>query len=283
MRRTVSACALLALTVASVPARGMPSAAMTPPHGGGVGLVPHSIKYDLSLSRSTGGDTIDAAGDMRYRVIDMCDSWSSEQRLHLRTMSRDGGYTDTVSDYTTLESKDGSRFTFRSEQGGEGQTPSRIEGEAHRLPDGRVDVVFTRPAAKTITLPKGTMFPLAHTAAIIRAGQKHTTTINPLLFDGTSVDGAFYTFVTMGQWERHPAALPIKTLRSEGAVRATVAFFSNAPGTMVPDFALGARYFSNGVADHISMDFGDFVLQGHATNIKFPEPRRCGAHWRTSH
>ena len=35
------------------------------------------------------------------------------------------------------------------------------------------------------------------------------------------------------------------------------------------------RYWENGVADDLRMDFGDFVMDGKLTQLKLPPPRRC--------
>jgi hypothetical protein len=44
-----------------------------------------------------------------------------------------------------------------------------------------------------------------------------------------------------------------------------IAFFnrgSAAAGAGTPEYEVGLRYYANGVADEMKMDFGDFVLDG---------------------
>ncbi|MCQ9155030.1 EipB family protein [Acidomonas methanolica] len=238
----------------------------------GVVLAPHVIRYELSLSRASDGDTVDGSGTMTYHVADECESWSAGQHLRLHTVTRDGGATDSVSDYATLESKDGAHFVFHTEEADDGRVRSKVEGEADRLPDGRVLVHFRQPAVKTVELPRGTLFPLAHTEAIIEAAREGRTSLAPLLFDGTTTDGAFYTYVTLGHWQPLPAD-PV--VPHQGAVNAHVAFYSMAPGTVTPDFELGSRYFQDGVADRLMMDFGSFQLGGKVVSFRLGAPARC--------
>ena len=53
-----------------------------------------------------------------------------------------------------------------------------------------------------------------------------------------------------------------------------LAFFDRAPGTTTPTYQVGLRYWANGVADDMQMDFGDFVM-----NAKMSEfnalPKHC--------
>ncbi|MBN8909632.1 MAG: DUF1849 family protein, partial [Rhodospirillales bacterium] len=41
-----------------------------------------------------------------------------------------------------------------------------------------------------------------------------------------------------------------------------------------PTYEVGMRYWENGVADNLQMDFGDFVMDGKMSELK-PLPKRC--------
>ena len=81
------------------------------------------------------------------------------------------------------------------------------------------------------------------------------------LFDGTSDKGAQDSSVAItsaskpepGKWPAL-AALP--------SWRVHVAFFDRDAASQEPDYEVGMRYWENGVADDLSMDFGDFVVKG---------------------
>ena len=44
--------------------------------------------------------------------------------------------------------------------------------------------------------------------------------------------------------------------------RVHVAFFDRDQKTEMPDYEIGMRYFDNGVAVDLAMNFGDFVMDG---------------------
>jgi hypothetical protein len=43
---------------------------------------------------------------------------------------------------------------------------------------------------------------------------------------------------------------------------------------MMPTYEVGMRYWENGVADDMQMDFGDFVMNAKMDEFK-PQPKHC--------
>ena len=81
-----------------------------------VPMAAHRAAYDLTLDTVQGGQTVAASGNMTYQVSDACTSWATTQKLDLRTVTRDGGAVELVSDYATLEAKDGRHLAFDMKQ-----------------------------------------------------------------------------------------------------------------------------------------------------------------------
>jgi hypothetical protein len=54
--------------------------------------------------------------------------------------------------------------------------------------------------------------------------------------------------------------------------RVRIAFFDKEQGKQQPDYEVSMRYFANGVADGLSMDFGDFVMSGKLDTLKIAKP-----------
>ncbi|AOX17301.1 hypothetical protein AA0488_1864 [Kozakia baliensis NRIC 0488] len=238
-------------------------------------LIPHVAHYDLSLVQIRSGNAVGASGDVSYHVEDMCDAWSMQQHLALHVTDREGEDSDTVSDYATLESKDGQRLIFTTTQNVDGTMQSHVEGQADRLRDGRILVHFRAPEDKSLTLPRGTLFPLEHTQAILSAARQGKRQVAPLLFDGTSDDGAFYTFVTIRNWAQYNEGAFRASLAHVPAAQVHVAFFSMKPDSITPDFELSARYFDNGLSDKLRMDFGDFVMDGAMRDLTLLPAAHC--------
>ena len=270
-RPALAALAILA-AASSVAAWGAPGRAASAPD---VPLAAHKAVYDLALERIEGGDTVAASGTMTYQVRDTCTSWATQQQLRLHTVTRDGGASDVLSDYATLEGKDGRHLVFDMKQYADGAVSQQVRGEASISPDGSGVIHYSEPSRTVVTLPAGTLFPMAHTAAIIRAAEAGRKSIAPLLFDGTGTDGAQYTYVTILGWHAAPSKSDKQALAALGSSRVHVAFFSQKPTAITPDYESAMRYFDNGVADHLVMDFGDFAMKGTMRSFSLARPAHC--------
>lgn len=227
--------------------------------------------YDLSLAES-GGNTLSATGSMTYVVRDTCSAWSTQQHLDIQSATRNGGAVTMVSDYSTLESKDGRHLIFRTVQKSNNTVLQTVSGEASVDAHGHGVVQYEKPIKKTLKLPPGTLFPMMHTAAILAAAQQGAPNIAPLLFDGTGADGAQETYITLLGWGPQKDPAPFPALASQPAGRVHVAFFSRTPDSILPDYEIGMRYFANGVSDKLDMDFGDFRMHGSLHNLALPPP-----------
>ena len=241
-----------------------------------VGLAAHRATYALSLSHVDGDDTVAASGLMVYQVSDACTSWATQQQLRLRTVGRDGTATDLVSDYATLENKNGRHLAFDMKQRANGVVTQQVRGDATVDASGAGRIHYTMPRRTTVALPPGTLFPMAHTAAIIRAARGGLRSVAPTLFDGTGPDGAQDTYVTILGWQPPPSRSDRPELAKLGSSRVHVGFFSRARGTITPDYESAMRYFDDGIADELTMNFGGFTMQGDLRTLTLPQhPARC--------
>lgn len=229
-------------------------------------MAAHRAAYNLTLDRvRDNSDIARARGIMVYEVIDACDGWATRQRFSLVLTDRDGQDIETGSDYSTFETKDGRRIRFSLTQTTQGAVSQRITGEADLTPEGGT-VRYTEPEAKEESLPPGTLLPMLHTIRALEAARKGQRLLVAPLLDGTSTDGAQDSTTVIAGWsgpqpnERFPALAPL------GSARMRVAFFdrndTSGGGASAPDYEVGLRYWENGVADELKMDFGDFVVDG---------------------
>ena len=260
---------LLGVALMLLPAPAASKAANVP-------LAAHRATYDLTLASVQGHDTVAAAGSMSYQVVDNCTSWATQQQLRLHTTTRDGNTTDLISDYATLEAKNGRRLSFDMKQQANGAVTQLLRGEATVDASGAGSIRYTLPHRAVVALPAGTLFPMAHTAAIIAAAEHGAKSIAPILFDGTGLDGAQDTYVTILGWHPAPSQSNQPSLAALGSGRVHVAFFSRKPSTITPDYESAMRYFENGVADRLMMDFGDFTMKGTMSSFVLPKhPAHC--------
>jgi hypothetical protein len=119
----------------------------------------------------------------------------------------------------------------------------------------------------------GTLFPMAHTRALIAAARDGKRFFTAPLFDGTVEGGAQDSSAAILDW-RKPHPTRYADLSALYSTRVRLAFFDRDPGTQTPDYQVGMRYWENGVADDMQMDFGDFSVDAKLTEYS-PQPHRC--------
>jgi hypothetical protein len=238
-----------------------------------VQLAAHKATYTLTLDSVRQGSSVTGVnGTMDYEVTDACDGWAVRQRLEMNLGNRDGQTVQMVSDYLTWESKDGSKLRFRMKQTTNGSVTEQVEGDASlTAPGGAGEIHYTQPEDKKMPLPQGTLFPMAHTAAIITAAEAGKKFMTLPLFDGTGEDGAQNTSIFISSWNG-PGPAPYPALAALPSGRVRVAFFPRTQQAQEPDYEVGMRYWSNGVADDLNMDFSDFTVNGKLASFTMPAP-----------
>lgn len=237
-------------------------------------LAAHRASYALTL-QSARGDVVAASGNMAYEVTDACDAWAVRQRLKMTLTNRDGQDIEMVSDYTTWESKDGLRMRFRLRQTTEDAVRSELSGKASLSHTGGPGVAsYDMPPDTSKDLPAGTVFPMAHTALLLEAARAGRKFIALPLFDGTSADGAQDSGVAIAGWDA-PAANKYPVLAGLPSTRVHIGFFDRGKHATLPDYEVGMRYWANGIADDLAMDFGSFVMHGALTSLVLPAKPSC--------
>ncbi len=252
-----------------VQAAGLPAPPQPP-----VPLAAHHALYTLTLDSGREGDIVAATGTMGYEVIDACDGWAVRQRLDMTVTNNDGQDIHMVSDYATWESKDGLKLRFHMKQTTDSAVTSQTDGDASlQRAGGPGEVHYTMPKDSTATLPAGTLFPMAHTEAIITAARGGKKFLALPLFDGTDENGAEDSSIAILDWKQ-PFATKWALLSDLPSTRVRLAFFDRKPDTVTPNYQVGMRYWENGVADDMQMDFGDFVMNAKMTEFA-PQPHKC--------
>ncbi len=235
-------------------------------------LAAHEAEYTLKLESSRGGEVISGGGRMHYEVTDACDGWATRQRLEMNLSNASGQDLTMLSDYTTYESKDGLKMRFRTRQTTEQAVTSEVAGEAVLERAGGPGVIrYTLPDVSEAALPAGTLFPTAHTNAIIEAAKEGKKFLALPLFDGTSTTGGQDSTVVINGWGQ-PAPTEWAPLSGLPSGRVRIAFFDRSQDSQQPDYEVGLRYYANGIADGLQMDFGAFVMAGKLAKLSVPKP-----------
>jgi hypothetical protein len=240
-------------------------------------MAPHRAAYRLDLGEARGSGITAVRGAMVFDVADACEGWATRQRMTMTVVDREGQEIETVSDYATYEAKDNSRLRFSLTQSTQGAVSQRVSGEAELRPDGAGTVRFNDPAGQEETLPAGTLLPMRHTVLAVEAARAGRRILSAPLFDGTTSEGAQDTTTVVTSWAA-TAGTPRFPLASGASGQMRIAFFERGAtgggGASQPEYEVGLRYFENGVADEITMDFGEFSVTGRALELS-PLPGGC--------
>jgi len=274
----VALCLLLAGPAAAQPVAG-------PAHGvnpqaltaGVARMAAHRAAYRLDLGEARNSGISAVRGAMVFDVVDACEGWATRQRMTMTVTDRDGQEVETVSDYATYEAKDNSRLRFSLTQSTGGAVSNRVAGEAELGADGAGRVRFSEPAGQEEELPAGTILPMRHTILSVEAARAGQRLLAAPLFDGTSDEGAQDTTTVMSGWAAAAGEARFPLLANQASGRMRIAFFergSGSAGASQPEYEVGLRYFENGVADDLVMDFGEFSVTGRMLELA-PVPGGC--------
>ncbi|MCF8483431.1 MAG: cell envelope integrity EipB family protein [Rhodospirillum sp.] len=244
-------------------------------------LAPHEAVYDLSLSRAESGGVVGAKGLMNYKLENTCSGWTMESRTVLNLFYAEGGRMETEWEFVAYEGKTGGDYSFYIRNSRNGQTDEVLEGGAQM--DGgsaKGTARFKRPDENAVALPEGTLFPSAHTLAIIRAAQAGEHFVTKTVFDGASAAGAGLVTAFIGK-ELGADTVPESAdpLLKTPSWPMTIAFFhpdgekKGEDDASIPSYEVKVRYHDNGVAQEMEQNFGFFSLNSHLKALKaLPEP-----------
>ena len=270
MRRTALAWSLVVALVPQLTLEQALAAGLSPQ--------PHRAVYDLSLKRASNANVAEAGGRLVMEWTADCEGHVLNQRILTRLVDSEGA--EVLNDYqvTSWESLDGASFRFNSRNEINGELVEEVAGSARlERPGGPGVATFTKPAASTLELPAGVLFPTEHTLAVIRAARAGDRMVEIPLFDGSSPDGIFSTFSVIGepeqappQGERHAA------LEGVPSWPVHLAYFPVPPKPDqpegLPEFETSMRLFENGVTGDLLLDYGGFKLGGILSRLD-PLPR----------
>jgi hypothetical protein len=257
----------LVLLAALLPAPALAAAAST--------ITGQDAIYDLSLAKVRTHDVTGATGAMRFSVVDGCTGWGTTQHMTLLIRNADGTLNKSVTDYMTWETKDGKTLTFTlREQDNDGKPTIDDAGSATRDPaTGTGSITYTTPAGRLLPLPGGTLFPMLHTETLLDGGTSGRKFIAVPLFDGTEDSGAQSTFIAI-LGHHGPEKSDFPALSKIPSTDVDIAFFDRGNQDQNPNFRSQMRYYDDGVATGILLDFGDFVMRGTLAKLSIP-PSTC--------
>ncbi len=239
-------------------------------------IAPHRALYRLELDRSRPASGVsNVTGQMAFEWADSCDGWTVEQRYRLNFSYAQGQDVEVTSVYATWESKDGSRFNFNMRSSTNGVVDEEVRGKAILTGHGGGMVEYRLPEETRETLPPETLFPTAHSLRLLTEAESGTRFFNATLFDGTELDGLVQLSAAIGNRIEPAGAADAQALLERPSWPVTLAFFSLSEPVMTPDYEMFLTIHDNGVVDALTVDYGDFVVEGELMVLEALDAPAC--------
>lgn len=241
----------------------------------------HRALYELSLAHVGEGSGISAvSGELVVEWRNACSGWTFEYRSVIDVIFAGRAPLRLASVASTWESSDGRNYRFSVRHQANGADTERIEGAATGAGgSGAGQVVFSKPEPRKMKLPAGTLFPIAHSLAIMAVAVKDRTPafVSRAVFDGMDVKGLYQVNAAIGRKsDKAGNRLPLRgNLKGIPSWPVDLAYFAHADNKPEPDHEIKMRLYANGVADDMVLDFDDFAMNARIGRLELLEEPGC--------
>jgi len=241
----------------------------------------HRALYNLSLVQARSGSGIaGVTGKMAVEWNNSCTGWAFQYRSVINVDFDEGAPVQLTSNASSWESSDGRDYRFDVRHKTNGSEMEHIEGVARLTgANGAGQILFTHPKPKKIDLPAGTLFPVAHSLAIMRSAKKGRMPqfVSRTVFDGMDEKGLYQVNAVIGPVKPARMDIPDKNdvMKGVPSWSVSLAYFATDSKKSVPDHEIKMRLFANGVADDLVMDFKDFVVRARLSQLEMLSDPSC--------
>lgn len=242
------------------------------------GMVSYRAVYDIRLADAKRGSSVSgASGKLAYGVKKTCDGWLVSQTGTMYFQTTVGDVLPQPLTFSSWESGNGTEYRFTSMDDHEGGDV--ILGAA-RMPkdgtDGKAE--FSKPQTATFKLPQGTMFPVEHTAHILKQAQAGKSQFENTVFEGVNLEGVklLVTFVSplSAQAQKAVTRVGSDALKQPGW-NFRLAYFDPESKTGEPMYEIEADYLNNGIPVRWLLDYGDFSVEMGMSKLELLPPPKC--------
>ena len=238
-------------------------------------LLPHRAFYKMS-TKQTASSTglVNVEGRLSFEMIELCASWTVEQRYVMLYQRDDGSETQINTFLSSWEEKTGEQYKFFVKRDESDGVEKVIEGKGIISKNKAVgNAKFSQPEPKQITLNKGTLFPAGHTVALIKAAKNKKKIVRNFLFDGTEVEPAALVNSIIGVKKTYLGGLPQLDKTTYWPIR--MAFFSAEKQQLEPDYEITINLHDNGVVSGLILDYGDLIIDVELMEIDYLQRASC--------
>lgn len=246
----------------------------------GGGLATHRAVYDLSLKEASERSGISGmVGRMVYEFGgSACDGYTVSFRFVTEIATADSSRI-TDQQTTTFEDIRNHTFRFVTRSFVDQQLDHEVRGSAEVAGDG-LAVTLEQPDKLALDIATA-RFPTEHMIEMIKKAQDGERFYESRIYDGSDEgDRAMLTTTIVG--EKQPVesgdteAKQAGDLADDAFWPVSMAYFEeNTGGDELPVYSIAFKLYDNGVTRDLTMDYGDFVLEGQLAQLDMYEPEPC--------
>ncbi len=227
------------------------------------GMVAHKAIYDISLSSKKSSSNIsNINGKMFYEWQPSCDAWVSTHRFNMIYEYYEMPAMRINSEFSTYESFDGKSFDFTVQRKNNNVILEEVRGRAK---SDNNKIIYSLPDNLTFNLPKNTLFPTAHSIAVLNQIKNNQKIYHQTLFDGSDAEGPVdvNSFIigkaTYNPPEEYKKYIDKPLMNSQGW-KVRLAFFNLNDSEIKSDYEMSAVFHENGVISSMNIDYDDFSI-----------------------
>ena len=249
-------------------------------------LVPHRAIYEMTLdeARSASGVTgID--GRMVFEFTGSpCDGYSLNMRMVTQMTDSQGQSNMTDLRSSTWEQGDGNKFRFQSAQYLNDKLGDVTMGRAVREdPREVIEVKLSQPSRAELAFAGQVFFPTQHSIALIEKALSGENVFQARIYDGSEKGRKVYeTTAFIGRVVKPgaedaklEAVAKEKNLGKHSSWPVSIGYFEPKDGDLIPSYQIDFRLYENGVSRELSIDYGDFSIDGRLTSLEYLQAKEC--------
>ena len=243
------------------------------------GFAPHLAEYELYLDRNAlGNDVVASGGRMEIRYEKSCEFWTTTFMFNFDMVLANGAPINIGFVSWSEESLDGSTYRFEHAELSMGEIVQAMAGTAHTGTDAPAEAIFTMPERNRVSLPAGTVFPIAAWQDLLDNVADGKNAAAYTLFDGWDIEGPGILRLWASHEELDPAAQHSgpeggSDLMSGSSWQISSAYFPFGSSDMEPVSSGEEHLFDTGVSNPILFDWDEFAIGARATSVTaLPSP-----------
>ena len=251
---------------------------VSPAHAQPLDFVPHEARYDVGLLTTRGDVKMTGInGKTSVKLRADCAGWVSSEDF-LIDLSYENGETHVVAyHFESWEEFSSGLYSFEIHEGSTFDKEKRFEGYALTPPaTQKPQAFFSMQPDRAMPLPEGVFFPLAHTRAVLQKAMAGERIFSAHIFSGTDPDRALKrTNTVIGTPQTIQNADILGTLAMADYFPIQIAYYDPSSIESVPEYEVTFHLQPNGVIAYYEIDYGDFALDAHLTEIAKISPPQC--------